>query len=180
MVNHGFILMVHHTSQRNNMDTIPQPMSSGATDHPEVPQSGQSLPAGLSDTPPDQTLPAGLSDTPPQTSKDTTGLSSVGLTPEQNVVVGVGKGAGQTISTLGKVANASLRYLNPAGSGDDVNPVSNKISQGLKILDENTEPENAGQKAGVLLEGVGEFLLGDEALKGLSIAERLGLAQKVA
>ena len=41
-------------------------------------------------------------------------------------------------------------------------------------------PTNTAQKVGVGAEGIAEFFLGDEALKGLSIAERLGMASKVA
>jgi hypothetical protein len=41
-------------------------------------------------------------------------------------------------------------------------------------------PTNTAQKIGVGAEGIAEFFLGDEALKGLSIAERLGMASKVA
>jgi biotin carboxylase len=42
------------------------------------------------------------------------------------------------------------------------------------------EPEGTAEKLGSGAEGIMEFVAGDEAAKGLSLAERLGLATKIA
>ncbi|HEY1804954.1 MAG TPA: hypothetical protein VGG45_10790 [Terracidiphilus sp.] len=44
---------------------------------------------------------------------------------------------------------------------------------------QNLTPEGTGENIGSGLEDLGEFLLGDEALKGLSLSERLGKVSKI-
>jgi hypothetical protein len=90
---------------------------------------------------------------------------------------------------------AGRSILDPAtgflkGVGDTVNTLSGLISrvapsvvrpQDVKTLDNAyTATPGTLQMGGKIGEGIAEFFIGDEALKGLSVAERLGLASKVA
>jgi hypothetical protein len=107
------------------------------------------------------------------TSAATTGqpestLSKAG-TMAEDVGAGFVKGAGQTANTVSSVLNKIPvvgKYLAP--------------TEGINAATEMETPTNTAQKVGVGAEGIAEFFLGDEALKGLSIAERLGMASKVA
>ncbi len=45
---------------------------------------------------------------------------------------------------------------------------------------DETKPQGIGEHIGYIGEGLMEFITGDEALKGLSLAEKLGLATKIA
>ena len=84
----------------------------------------------------------------------------------EDVGAGILKGAGQTVNTVsGLVSKVAPGLVCPS----DV--------AGLATME---TPTNTAQKVGVGAEGIAEFFLGDEALKGLSIAERLGMASKVA
>jgi hypothetical protein len=51
---------------------------------------------------------------------------------------------------------------------------------GPTATDMETTPQGAGEWAGAISENLMEFIAGDEALKGLSLADRLGLATKIA
>lgn len=95
-------------------------------------------------------------------------LSKAGKMAE-DVGAGIVKGAGQTANTVSSVLNkipVAGKYLAP--------------TQGINAATQIETPTNTAQKIGVGAEGIAEFFLGDEALKGLSIAERLGMASKVA
>ncbi|HXM59438.1 MAG TPA: hypothetical protein VN950_01190 [Terriglobales bacterium] len=95
-------------------------------------------------------------------------LSKAGTVAE-DVGAGIVKGAGQTVNTVSSVLNKIPvvgKYLAP--------------TEGINAATEIETPTNIAQKIGVGAEGIAEFFLGDEALKGLSIAERLGMASKVA
>jgi len=79
---------------------------------------------------------------------------------------GAVKGMADTIHTAGAFLHDKLGIPMP----DEVmNP---ELAGG-------TDAKNSGEAAGKFGEAVGEFFLGDEAVKGLSISERLGMAQKV-
>jgi hypothetical protein len=80
------------------------------------------------------------------------------------------KGAGEAVHTVGAVAG----HLMPKGLRDR-----------LALPTSFTEPgylksENGAETAGKVGESIAEFALGDEALKGLQMSEKLGIAQKLA
>jgi hypothetical protein len=86
------------------------------------------------------------------------------------VQAGIVKGLGETAHTLGAAAG----YLMPKGLRDR-----------LALPTSFTEPgylksENGAEMAGKVGESIAEFALGDEALKGLQMSEKLGIAQKLA
>ena len=90
------------------------------------------------------------------------------LSPEQQVALGVVKGAGQTANTVSKVLN-KIPFV-----GEYLAPKA-----GIAATEQMEQQHTLGEKIGGGLEGIGEFFLGDEALKGLSLAERAGLLAKV-
>jgi hypothetical protein len=79
------------------------------------------------------------------------------------------KGAGQTVSTASKILNTI------PGVGEHLAPTT-----GVYALEQMTETNTPDERAGAVIEGIGEFLLGDEALKTLSIGDRLLKAGKLA
>jgi hypothetical protein len=79
--------------------------------------------------------------------------------------IGFVKGIGETVNTLsGLISRVAPSVVRPR----DVNSVKTAAT-----------PTNPMQNVGKVGESIAEFFLGDEALKGLSVAERLGLATKV-
>jgi hypothetical protein len=165
--------LVHN---RNKMaePVIPQPVTSGATDNPNAPQSGVQqpppVPEGFSDQqgPPP---PPGFSDTPPEKETTTDAMADVSALQSPEVQVGMGgiKAIGQTATTVGKLMNRipiAGKYLVPQ---EDIN-----------LMEQLTKQNTPLEKTGGGLEAIGEFFLGDEALKGLSIADRLDLGAKLA
>ena len=79
--------------------------------------------------------------------------------------IGFVKGIGDTVNTLsGLISRVAPSVVRP----QDVNAVKTA-----------TASTNTMQTVGKVGESIAEFFLGDEALKGLSVAERLGLATKV-
>ena len=95
--------------------------------------------------------------------------SAMGISPNP-LTAGVAKGAMEGMHTLGAVAGKVL-------------PDSLRDKLGLPASFQQPgylESSNVGETAGKVGEGVAEFVMGDEALKGLSIAQKLGIAQKVA
>jgi hypothetical protein len=96
-------------------------------------------------------------------------VGAMGINPNP-LTTGMAKGTAETAHTLGAVAGKVL-------------PNSVRDSLGLPASFQQPgylESSNAGESAGKVGEGIAEFVMGDEALKGLSIAEKLGIAQKVA
>jgi hypothetical protein len=86
-----------------------------------------------------------------------------------DVGAGIAKGAGQTVNTVSKLLN-KIPVV-----GETLAP-----SQGVSAAENMETPTNTAQKVGVGIEGLGEFLLGDEALKGLSLGDKLLSAGKLA
>ena len=89
---------------------------------------------------------------------------------EQSILVGEGKGVAEAAHTVG----AAVGHLMPKGLRDR-----------LALPTSFTEPgylksENGAETAGKVGESIAEFALGDEALKGLQMSEKLGIAQKLA
>ncbi len=88
---------------------------------------------------------------------------------ENDVSTGLWKGAGQTVGTVSNLIN-KIPVI-----GESLAPKA-----GVNALEQATTPTNTAQKVGVGAEGIAEFFLGDEALKGLSIAKKLGIAKRLA
>ena len=83
---------------------------------------------------------------------------------------GLEKGLGETVHTLGAAAGKLL---------------PDTLRDKLHLPSSFTEPdylrsENAAETAGKVGESIAEFALGDAALKGLTVSEKLGLASKLA
>jgi hypothetical protein len=100
----------------------------------------------------------GQAPTQPDSPESST-LSSIGT--------GVAKGAAETVHTVGSFLHNHLGIPMP---DEILNP---QLAGG-------TDSKNNAELAGKIGEGVGEFFIGDEAVKGLGLAERLGMTQKVA
>jgi hypothetical protein len=148
--------------------SIPVPASSGATDQPNAQQSGgpPPVPAGFSDTPPSAPpTPEGFSDTKPSTESgqpEESLLSKIG-SGASNLLQGAGAGAISTVAGLGKlITDPIVKHI--------ASPEAMQASdQNLKKL---TAVENPTQMVGYGGENLMEFLMGDEALKGMSFAEK--------
>ncbi len=85
-----------------------------------------------------------------------------------DVGTGILKGAGQTVHTVSNLINKIPLV------GETLAP-----KQGVTALKEETTPKNTAEKVGVGVESVAEFLAGDAALSSLSVAKRLGMAEKL-
>ncbi len=106
----------------------------------------------------------------------------------ENVAQGVGTAAASTLSNLGEIGShiPGTEYI--ADKVGDVlglpklAPKSDPYATVQKSTAANAAAANqtTGGKVGTGAESIAEFFLGDEALKGLSVAERLGLGAKVA
>jgi len=77
--------------------------------------------------------------------------------------IGFTKGAGQTAATIGDVGTLGLTHLIPENKKDT-----------------SLEPSNPDQAVGANIESIIEFAMGDAALKGLSLADRLAQGSKLA
>lgn len=156
-------------------DQIPVPVSSGATDNPGAPQSGAPatpppVPPGFGDEPP--AVPAGFGDTPPGTpapgsteNGQNPSASGAGAAVEdaiKNVATGAGKGLGDTVSGIGTLLNKI------PGVGEILAPKVGLEAEKSMI----GKPEGTAQWIGYGGENLAEFMLGDEALKGLSLADK--------
>jgi hypothetical protein len=148
---------------------IPQPVASPATDQPNAPQSGTPQipppPQGAMDAPPANTpAPAGASDTPPEKSTEngqTPGTLSQISDAAGNVAAGAAKGLESTTEGIGSLISKI------PGIGPKIIP-----QEGLTAEQKQSTPEGAAQWVGYGGENLAEFMLGDEALKGLSMADK--------
>lgn len=138
------------------MSTTAIPIPAGATigAPPQAPQKSVPIPEGASVGEP----PA-----------DSGGFLHEAGEAAENVGIGFAKGAGQTTETVSKVLNKI------PGVGEYLAP-----SEGIRAEHPMMETHGAAQTVGAGLESIGEFVLGDEALKGLSIADKWSVAAKVA
>ena len=87
-----------------------------------------------------------------------------------HILVGEGKGVAETAHTVGALAGKVM---------------PNSWRDALGLPSSFKEPDylqstSGAETAGKVGENIAEFVMGDEALKGLQITERLGLAQKMA
>lgn len=116
-------------------------------------------------------------------------LTDTLLATGKNIVGMVGQGVQAAAGAAGDVATGVVK-----GAGDTVSTVENAASH---ILPENTGGRfmrnqsqledqfadthgNTAQQVGKGAENIGEFFLGDEALKGLSFAEKAGVLKQMA
>ena len=150
---------------------IPQPIASAATDHPDpnqAPATPPPLPEGATSEPPSAPpLPEGASAHPPESTEngqdggmDKTGAAGLAQYAG-NVGVGAAKGLESTAEGIG-----SLIHKIP-GIGDKIVP-----GEGLTAMQKQSTPEGSDQWVGYGGENLAEFMLGDEALKGLSMADK--------
>ncbi len=86
-----------------------------------------------------------------------------------NLGIGAAKGALDTVNTVSGLLNKI------PGVGETLAPKA-----GIKASEQAAVANGTAQTVGKVGEGIAEFFLGDEALKGASIAEKLGVASKVA
>ena len=96
-------------------------------------------------------------------------LGSAAADAGENFLTGVAKGAGQTVNTVSKALHAIPVV------GETLAP-----SAGISAADTLETPHGVAQNFGVGAESIAEAVLGDEALKGLSIGDKLLHAGKVA
>lgn len=149
--------------------TVPQTITfDEPVSQPSAPVQKPAVQASASVSNPPHTITFDEPVTPASENQPESMLSKAG-TMAEDVGAGIVKGAGQTVNTVSSVLNKIPvvgKYLAP--------------TEGINAATEIETPTNTAQKIGVGAEGIAEFFLGDEALKGLSIAERLGMASKVA
>lgn len=90
-----------------------------------------------------------------------------------DVLKGVGEGALQTVHGVGELIRQGGNLVH-SGLGNVIVPPS-----GQQALQQVATPENLAQGIGVGAESIAEAVLGDEALKGLSLGDKLLHAGKV-
>lgn len=94
----------------------------------------------------------------PVTPQEPSTLESVGM--------GLAKGSAETVHTIGSFLNKHLGI-----------PMPEEILR--PELAGGTESKNTAESVGKFGESIGEYFLGDEAIQGLGLAERMGITQKV-
>src|SRR5579871_707510 len=127
-------------------------------------QSGQS--AAFDPTAPYEASRQGEPLTPGESLSTGAGIGIPGVIQGGPQLAGAVKGAGETAHTIGRLINAA--------TGDKISWLPTSMEQPKEL-----ESSNMAESAGKMGEAVAEFALGDEALKGMSVMERLGVAQKI-
>jgi len=94
-----------------------------------------------------------------------------------NIASGLGTGAMQTAGTIAAPVSRALHAVLPEGVAEALSPTVGV--QAARAVG-NAPLDTAGKKVGYAGEQMAEFLLGDEALKGLSLADRAGLLAQTA
>lgn len=82
---------------------------------------------------------------------------------------GIGEGIFQTAATGSDLLN-KVTGMQPGAANQELHTLAG----------DNDQSHGAAQNIGRTGEGIAEFFLGDEGLKGMALSERLGLAQRVA
>jgi hypothetical protein len=90
--------------------------------------------------------------------------------PVNPLTTGMAKGALETGHTLGSLIHGAIKNA----TGYDVKWLPSSNDEPAEL-----QSANAGESVGKVGENIAEFLMGDEALKSVSVAEKLGLAEKV-
>ncbi len=86
-----------------------------------------------------------------------------------NLIQGIGEGALDTVHGTGELIRKTLNAVPGVDNlGNRVVPVEGQAS-----LAKTATPDNGTQMVGYTLENAAEFMLGDEALKGMSLADKL-------
>lgn len=141
-------------------ENIPPPPSGSIVD--SAPAGAGAIPpppsGSIVDSQPSSTE-NGQEQTPPAEAQD----------PRAGIGKGVLQGLGQTVGTVSGLLNKI------PGIGETLAP-----KQGVDALESMSTPKTTPEKVGVGAEGLLEFMAGDEALKGLTLAKRLGMATKLA
>jgi hypothetical protein len=146
-----------------NQPTVTAPTSTSVS---ILDQAAQEVAAEAKTTP---TQSRGLSDAELGTLAANAATGAAGISPNP-LTAGVAKGTMETLHTLGAAAG----HLMPTSWRDK-----------LGLPSSFTEPDylqssNGAETAGKVAENIAEFAMGDEALKGLQISARLGIASKLA
>lgn len=92
-----------------------------------------------------------------------------------SVIRGADKGFADTLSGTSQLAGKAADKAGLRSTGSQGKGIFGEAPTG-----DETKPQGVGEHIGYIGEGLMEFITGDEALKGLSLAEKLGLATKVA
>ena len=134
-----------------------------------APASPAANPSAQSESQEDLAKEYAAQPTPEQGSDAAASALGAGGVPVNPLTVGVAKGTLETAHTLGAAAG----HLMPDSWRDK-----------LGLPSSFTEPNylkstNGAETAGKVAENLAEFVLGDGALKGLAISEKLGIAQKL-
>ena len=169
---------------------IPQPTASAATDHPDPNVAPQipPPPQGAMDAPPANTpAPAGASDIPPQSTEngqDKTGGAGF-LQYSENYAKGAGQSFAHGMAGAGELGNKMSGGLLDKGAekiGDLLGLP--KLHEGANPYESTKgavgSPQNTDEKVGYGGESLLEIITGDDVLKGLSYADKLAQAAKVA
>ena len=133
---------------------------------------GASAQAATAATPPEQaSQPTGVSGTGNTTGNETldkvlTGINDLNEFPA-NVGKGFIKGVGDTVTGVAGLLHKARQIAHP-GEEDTLIP-----EQGVNALDQASEAHGFSEGTGKVLENIAEFMLGDEALKSLSMTQKL-------
>jgi hypothetical protein len=162
----------------NNSQNGPTSVATGISNTPQATDEYSTpIPQGATSAPPQQDeystpIPQGSTTSPTQTpqSQESSGMQE--LDALGNVVKGAYKSA---VGSVDQTKQLIDKYL----PGAD-NTLTQSAPQGIvnAVRPENTTPENQGEQLGANVETIGEFLLGDEAIKGLSVADKFKVAAK--
>ena len=156
----------------NNQQNAPNQLTTGISNNPQsTDEYSTPIPQGATTTPPQQDeystpIPQGAT-TAPSTSPQGGVMGAI-----NDVGSGFSKEAGKTANSFYDIAEKipGFKTLEHLGAS----PETQQNAEAAKAPLEGT-----GEQVGGGLESIGEFLLGDEALKGLSIADRLTQVSKV-
>ncbi len=161
------------------MSTAPLDLSAGfepaAPPPPSAPAAPLDLSAGM--------MPAGAAQPPPQQGFGARLLDALGNGPAlpngqhatsidggmaSGLIQGVGKGALSTVAGVAQLAHDGLEHVHKGLGEYGASQASIDAARQLAT------PTGTAQGVGSGIEGIAEFMLGDGALKGLSMAEKLG------
>ena len=182
---------------------LPNPAQAGSQGTPE---SGSSLPAGFvpytanpvappaSDLPPGfvpytppaqghaktQTPSQGFSDVAPDAGKIDTDDNSNLWKQSAEQIAGVGAGLGKGLLDSMSGAAGVLGQVPLPGAAEAGSALKKRFDEGRAELDKDNAGNPGLNSAGYGLETLSEFMMGDEALKGLDFADRLEAVAKTA